>query len=553
MKILTENISPLNLSLDINNPRFIISPGGDESDAISYLLENEEIIELCKGINLNNGLLLGERIVVYKQDDKYIVAEGNRRTCACKLLLNPNLAPEKFRNLIPSIAKSTKNNINSIPIDIASSRDEAMSSMGSKHIAGIKKWASYAKMKYFFEQFNAGKSIDFISETTLSEKSKIITSIKQYKLLKYAENLSFFSDDEKNFLFDLSNKDIKISIFTKALTLKYTEGIFKGQSISSLLALNYDSETYEPITTINKYIFNKCIYLIAKSSLDPNIKFNTRSNIDELKELKQLLIEYKNNPSSFKDFEDNETTKKDTKNSPYTKNSKKTSLNKKLINHQNNNDSNNKGNNSNTENISKNNLNSQSLLNKDITEKNPIHPKSNTTNKKSKNILRPKNGKFKRPEPLKFFTNLTWSKVDPNISDNTGLLQICHEIVNISKNKDYKKYPISATILCRALLEQTLIYNLKNKNKFTKLVKKNNNRTPPLEKIINYYKSDLNNIFSDDNIKRCFNSFADGTGNKDYFDMVIHNPHLVTADSLILDSIAASGLFGFINGVLNES
>ena len=48
------------------------------------------------------------------------------------------------------------------------------------------------------------------------------------------------------------------------------------------------------------------------------------------------------------------------------------------------------------------------------------------------------------------------------------------------------------------------------------------------------------------NIQRTFSSFYSNIGTKDYFDMIIHNPHLVKANSDILTSIADSGLRSFI-------
>ena len=105
----------------------------------------------------------------------------------------------------------------------------------------------------------------------------------------------------------------------------------------------------------------------------------------------------------------------------------------------------------------------------------------------------------------------------------------------------------------RALFEQTLKYFLINNNKYEKLKNQNNGRTPTLEKMIETTKKDHSNLFNKKaNLSRCFKTFADSTGTKDYFDMVIHNPQLVKADFNIILSIANAGLRGFIQSVLNE-
>ena len=75
-------ISPLDLLLDTENPRFVILQSREQADIRKYLVTYEDVCQLATDINTYGRLLPGERIVALHEDDKYVVVEGNRRTCS---------------------------------------------------------------------------------------------------------------------------------------------------------------------------------------------------------------------------------------------------------------------------------------------------------------------------------------------------------------------------------------------------------------------------------------------------------------------------------------
>ena len=89
------------LLLDVDNPRFPTS-AENQRDAIAKMLElqYDRIYRLAKDI-VARGLDPSENILVHpseEEDGFFVVAEGNRRVTALKLLLSPKLAPsEKAR------------------------------------------------------------------------------------------------------------------------------------------------------------------------------------------------------------------------------------------------------------------------------------------------------------------------------------------------------------------------------------------------------------------------------------------------------------------------
>ena len=95
--------------LDLENPRH--EPFTLESEVIEYLCRNENILPMAKDIVANglNELELIGLIPDENSDDDapaFFVAEGNRRVCALKLLLDPDRAPSKFRKGFEQLAAS---------------------------------------------------------------------------------------------------------------------------------------------------------------------------------------------------------------------------------------------------------------------------------------------------------------------------------------------------------------------------------------------------------------------------------------------------------------
>jgi hypothetical protein len=93
--------------LDLENPRH--EPFTLESEVIDYLCRHENILPLAKDI-VANGLSELELIGLIPDENSdddalaFFVAEGNRRVCALKLLLDPDRAPTKLRNGFQQLA-----------------------------------------------------------------------------------------------------------------------------------------------------------------------------------------------------------------------------------------------------------------------------------------------------------------------------------------------------------------------------------------------------------------------------------------------------------------
>lgn len=142
-------ISPLDLLLDTENPRFVILQSREQADIRKYLVTYEDVCQLATDINTYGRLLPGERIVALHEGDKYVVVEGNRRTCSLQMLLNRELIPDGFAHRIPHTSASILTNCSNIEVDILSDRNSALELMTKRHIDGVKQWKPLAKKQFF--------------------------------------------------------------------------------------------------------------------------------------------------------------------------------------------------------------------------------------------------------------------------------------------------------------------------------------------------------------------------------------------------------------------
>ncbi|WP_027365720.1 ParB/Srx family N-terminal domain-containing protein [Desulfotruncus alcoholivorax] len=264
----SEIVSPLILKLDTSNPRFLDAQI-DEAGAIIYLLKYSKVAKLAESIVINGGLYIGERIVVLKNDDDtYTVLEGNRRTCACKLLLNRDLIPEGYQSVFPVANQTTINNINNIEVDVVSTKEEAERFIASRHVQSVELWSPIAKFKFFVDRFESGQTVQNIASSTQTPVGKVKQGIKEYKLLTCALNLPYWTSEQKQ---------NKLNLFDLEAD-KYLR-IFRTQGAAAAFGLSYD-ETYTPVSSLGQKVFNQIIQRIMYCAFitdNHNEKIDTRT------------------------------------------------------------------------------------------------------------------------------------------------------------------------------------------------------------------------------------------------------------------------------------
>ncbi|WP_217639378.1 hypothetical protein, partial [Aneurinibacillus thermoaerophilus] len=276
-------ISPLDLTLDKENPRFVVIEDNSEESIRKYMAMYEDVCQLTKEINDNNGLLLGERIVAIKKDNQYIVMEGNRRTVALQFLLNRDLIPDGFQHQIPVAKEETLANIQKIDVDIAPNRQYAITLMAKRHIKGVKDWKPLAKKQFFASMFANGSSIEELSLRTGIPQGEIRKDIREYKLFLKVSQM--YKQDHPDFDNDLITH--KIDPFLRIFSTKKGIGETLKKSPTVLLKMRYDTKE-EVQSDLPDEIFNKILKLIFKATIVDKV-ITTRNNLFDIEGIKELL------------------------------------------------------------------------------------------------------------------------------------------------------------------------------------------------------------------------------------------------------------------------
>jgi len=187
-----------NLYLDLKNPRIPEYARTDETSIITYLLENDDVMDIATNI-AQNGYHSSAVSIVCLEKNRLVVLDGNRRLAACKLLLNPQLAhKDSYRKKLQSLKTVLKQDqIVKIKITIAPSRDMAEKEIWDIHMNPLMRpWQTIQKLRKYQSLIKEkSQTLDFISNEYGVSKSKM-----QKDLIKLAfyEKILPMLDTEKD-------------------------------------------------------------------------------------------------------------------------------------------------------------------------------------------------------------------------------------------------------------------------------------------------------------------------------------------------------------------
>ena len=212
-----EYIKTSELNFDPENPRFYrLNDADKEEVVVEGMLDDESVHDLMLSIG-QQGYFPGEPLLAFRSGTQLIVAEGNRRLAAVKLLngeLNP---PENKKNSIEEIRNEVPNKPNELPCIIYDAREDVLRYIGYRHITGVKEWDSLSKAKYlkelcvkFYSEDTKEDTLKYLAREIGSRPSYVgllLTSLSVYEL---AKNKNFFK-------LNITDSDIEFSYITTAL------------------------------------------------------------------------------------------------------------------------------------------------------------------------------------------------------------------------------------------------------------------------------------------------------------------------------------------------
>ncbi|HWP50689.1 MAG TPA: hypothetical protein VN626_03220, partial [Clostridia bacterium] len=268
-------ISPLELLLDDENPRFVVLSSREQADIRKYLVTYEDVCALAVGINNYGGILLGERVVALKRGEKYVVIEGNRRTCALQLLLNPELIPDGFRHRFPAASDRLIEACQTIEVDLVPTREAALELMTKRHIEGVKQWKPLAKKQFFASNYAVGRTVSNLSIITGMKESDIKADIRDYKffLAAYTTYCACHLDFHGQIV------DLKIDPFLRLFKALFA---FNGTKVKpvDILRITY-TESHDTVSGLPAEIF---MGIVQRAFEEATIteRVNTRNTLEDV-------------------------------------------------------------------------------------------------------------------------------------------------------------------------------------------------------------------------------------------------------------------------------
>lgn len=516
------SVSPLELWLDEDNPRFVVLDYRDQHSIRNYLASYEDVCQLAREINDRGGLLPGERIVVFQDNNKYIVVEGNRRTCALQFLLNRELIPDNHKHAIPETNHSIFENCQTIEVDLIHDRNEAIALMAQRHIIKIKEWKPLAKKQFFASRFDSGMSIDSLSSITGIGRNEIQKDIRDYKFFLSAYDRYTAKNPEA--LIDINK--VEIDRFLRLFSAKF-EYLDQKHSPKTVLKIHYDDQ-HNTLTYLEKTLFDPIVLLAFEESIVKG-QVGTRHTLIQVDGMKELLEKVfsgnsscsaTNNDGSHPD--ENEAANGDPS------------------------------------------IEDTEEENPDTDEfddiSNTATPDS-STREDDDDATRTGGPAPGGPSPGSFFEHLSWvGKLDPENRDHKGLLFAINELFKLStelagtgrqRKKAYKVFPIPTGMMLRTAYEQALILQMKKTLTWgTYMANVPDGRYPTLSSMETFVKTNINHILPTSTMRSAFDKIL-RTGQRELLNATVHNIGEIQVTSLTLETLASEGMFTLIQEIIN--
>ncbi len=239
--------------------------------------DRDDFFQLINSI-VRDGFIPADPIVVWKHEvnDKFYVAEGNRRVVALKLLRNPDKAPKSIRNFIKKASKGINlTEIEKIPVSVAPSFEDAEWYINQRNSASSlqRRWSRIQQQRWIetlYEKYGDDEEkILSITNLSISEIEGFIRILKIKDLIKTEQVKQYFSKDEYE----------KANSYRFPITI--LERFFNFTEVKDKWGLRFDGTNIRIIS--NKKSFYKAFSELIKRIVNETEEvINTRLNREHL-------------------------------------------------------------------------------------------------------------------------------------------------------------------------------------------------------------------------------------------------------------------------------
>jgi hypothetical protein len=217
-------VDTLAVQLDTLNPRIDVAHDASQDALRTALFQTEDILDLASGILENGGMLPGERIIVLKEGRHQVVLEGNRRVCACQVLLDRSRIPTGHKTSVPGLDEDVRKRLLRLQADLAPSREAAEYVITRRHTEpGIKRWSIVAKQRRIARFLQEGHTLEEAANYYNEELYQLRRVMQGFGLLAEVRRLPTWTAAEKK---QLQNPSLVVNPFIRFFQLAGTKDAF---------------------------------------------------------------------------------------------------------------------------------------------------------------------------------------------------------------------------------------------------------------------------------------------------------------------------------------
>ena len=180
-----------NLKLWSNNPRLdpskrLIKLRDYVEELVSDSNDKQDFLDLLKSI-ATRGFISFDPVVVWQNRDKhFIVAEGNRRIMALKLLREPEKSPMSIRKIVVNSARMIdRDDIEKIKVCLAPSYEEARWYILQRHSGASHqvRWQRLQQQRFIISVYDSvGQNIEETIDVTGFKRAAIVDALRFVKI-----------------------------------------------------------------------------------------------------------------------------------------------------------------------------------------------------------------------------------------------------------------------------------------------------------------------------------------------------------------------------------
>lgn len=282
-----------NLKLWAENPRIdpavrLVTIRDYAEEFISDPIDEQNFLKLVRSI-AERGFMPFDPIVVWQEEVKkhFIVAEGNRRVLALKLLRSPERAPISIRKAVVNLSRMIdRDEIEKVKVCLAPTYEDARWYILQRHSSAASeqiKWQRLQQQRFIINVYDSvSQSIEETVRITGFKRATIVDSLRYVKIRDIAtlpEVTKFLNSEEKE------------QVFSHKISMTVLERWFGNSQVRERWHISFNDDGVTITAEPSSFYFAYAKFLKAMLTKDTDLGFfiNTRSIDNKFGEIFDFL------------------------------------------------------------------------------------------------------------------------------------------------------------------------------------------------------------------------------------------------------------------------